>query len=168
MVNQKKRTCITQSRKNCAIQGVCLICKQKIWLAICKFLWSLTNQNAWFVSSFCTELTLSSTVFEKNCTALNQSKWGNFFMYIISSQMMPSWKLPSVFSSSRFKGISKCWKNRWSLKVITNDLCSVLGERNNYYYYTSDSLWKIWLVESIQSIHNSLWTWHDKCIICCR
>ena len=32
------------------------------------------------------------------------------------------------------------------------------------YYYTSDSLWKIWLVESIQSIHNSLWTWHDKCI----
>ena len=36
------------------------------------------------------------------------------------------------------------------------------------YYYTSDSLWKIWLVESIQSIHNSLWTWHDKCNICCR
>ena len=30
-------------------------------------------------------------------------------------------------------------------------------------YYTSDSLWKIWLVQSIQSIHNSLWTWHDKC-----
>ena len=36
------------------------------------------------------------------------------------------------------------------------------------YYYTSDSLWKIWLVESIQSIHNSLWTWHDKCNISCR
>ena len=36
------------------------------------------------------------------------------------------------------------------------------------YYYTSDSQWKIWLVESIQSIHNSLWTWHDKCNICCR
>ena len=34
--------------------------------------------------------------------------------------------------------------------------------------YTPDSLWKIWLVESIQSIHNSLWTWHDKCNICCR
>ena len=33
-------------------------------------------------------------------------------------------------------------------------------------YYTSHSLWKIWLVESIQSIHNSLWTWHDKCNIC--
>ena len=37
-----------------------------------------------------------------------------------------------------------------------------------YYYYTSDSLWKIGLVENIQSIHNSLWTWHDKCNICCR
>ena len=32
---------------------------------------------------------------------------------------------------------------------------------DNACYYTSDSLWKIWLVESIQSIHNSLWTWHD-------
>ena len=31
-----------------------LIWKQKIWLAICEFLWSLTNQNAWFVTSFCT------------------------------------------------------------------------------------------------------------------
>ena len=39
---------------------------------------------------------------------------------------------------------------------------------HNIYYYTSDALWKIWLVESIQSIHNSLWTWHDKCNICCR
>ena len=37
-----------------------------------------------------------------------------------------------------------------------------------YNYYTSDSLWKTWLVESIQPIHNSLWTWHDKCNICCR
>ena len=36
------------------------------------------------------------------------------------------------------------------------------------FYYTPDSLWKIWLVERIQSIHNSLWTWHDKCNICCR
>ena len=41
---------------------------------------------------------------------------------------------------------------------------------NNQYYYTSESLWKIWLVKSIHSIHNSLWTWHDtcKCNICCR
>ena len=46
-------------------------------------------------------------------------------------------------------------------KVITFS-CNI-----NDYYYTSDSLWNIWLVESIQSIPNSLWTWHDKCIICC-
>ena len=42
MVEQKERTRITQSGKNwainCAIQGVCLIWKQKIWLAICEFL----------------------------------------------------------------------------------------------------------------------------------
>ena len=37
---------------NCAIQGMRLISKQKIWLAICEFLWSLTNQNAWFCFLF--------------------------------------------------------------------------------------------------------------------
>ena len=31
-------------------------------------------------------------------------------------------------------------------------------------FYTSDSLWKIRLVESIISIPNSLWTWHDNAI----
>ena len=50
---------------------------------------------------------------------------------------------------------------------IYNYCYSNLGA-NNANYYTSDSLWKIWLVESIQSIHNSLWTWPDKCNICCR
>ena len=38
----------------------------------------------------------------------------------------------------------------------------------NNIIYTSESLWKISLVENIQSIHNSLWTWHDKCNIYCR
>ena len=56
MVKQRKRTRITQSGKNyainCAIQGVRLIWKQKIGLAIDEFLWSLTNQNTWFVTSF--------------------------------------------------------------------------------------------------------------------
>ena len=108
MVKQKKHTCITQSGKNyainCAIQGVRLIWRQKNWLAICKFLWSLTNQNALFVSSFCTELTLFCTVLEKNCTALNQSKWRIFFMYIIRSetahkqrQQTWPWQLKSLF-----------------------------------------------------------------------
>ena len=38
MVEQKERTRFTQLGKNCAIQGVRLIWKQKIWLAICEFL----------------------------------------------------------------------------------------------------------------------------------
>ena len=29
-------------------------------------------------------------------------------------------------------------------------------------------IYQTWLVERIQSIHNSLWTWHDKYNICCR
>ena len=94
MVKQKKRTHITQSRKNCAINcainGVRLIWKQKIWLAIFDFLWSLTNQNAWFVSSFCAELTLFCTVFKRNCPALNQSEWRKFFMYIIMYETISS------------------------------------------------------------------------------
>ena len=56
MFKEKEHPRITQSGKNCAInytiQGVHLIWKQKIWLAICEFLWSLTNKNAWFVTSF--------------------------------------------------------------------------------------------------------------------
>ena len=61
------------------------------------------------------------------------------------------------------------------LKRVSNqeDIRSVTVRKSQLhtyisYYYTSDSLWKTWLVESIQSIHNSLWTWHDKCNICCR
>ena len=87
MVKKKKRTCFTLSGKNyainCAIQGVRLIWKQKIWLAICKFLWSLTNQNAWFVSSFCTEITIFCTVFEKTALLLTNQNGEIFFMYII-------------------------------------------------------------------------------------
>ena len=43
-----------------------------------------------------------------------------------------------------------------------------IAKADKYDYYTSDSLWKVWLVESIQSIQNGLWTWHDKCNICSR
>ena len=38
MVEQKERTRIMQSGKNYTIEGVHLIWKQKIWLAICEFL----------------------------------------------------------------------------------------------------------------------------------
>ena len=72
---------ITQSRKNCAIQDTPLIWKQKIWLAICELLCSLTNQNACFITFFA--LITSSAVLRKNCTVLSQSESSNFFMYII-------------------------------------------------------------------------------------
>ena len=64
---------------NCAIQGVRLIWKQKIWLAICEFLWS-------FDLSECLVCYLFSALFKKNCTVLNQSEWGSFFMHIINKQ----------------------------------------------------------------------------------
>ena len=56
------------------------------------------------------------------------------------------------------------------MKSVENEILPIFlcTGHSNCYYYTSDSLGKIWLVESIQSIHNSLWTWHDKCNICCR
>ena len=98
MVKPKKRTRITQSGKNCAIQGVRLIWKQKIWLVICEFLWSLTNQNAWFVSSFCTELTHFCTVFKKKKS--KEEKMEKFFMYIIMSESPgTSWLFPLYLSS---------------------------------------------------------------------
>ena len=47
MVKQKKRTRITQSGKNyainCVIQGARLIWKQKIWLAISESFFNLLN-----------------------------------------------------------------------------------------------------------------------------
>ena len=53
-------------------------------------------------------------------------------------------------------------KRKIVLIVITPLIC-VVTMAFKVFYYTSDSLWKIRLVESIQSIHNSFWTWHDKC-----
>ena len=86
MVKQKKGTGITQSGKhyanNCAIKGERLIWKQKIWLAICGFLWSLANQNAWFVTSFCIEITLFCTVFKK-ATLLLTNQNGEIFSCIL-------------------------------------------------------------------------------------
>ena len=91
MVEQKERTRITQSGKNrainCSIQGVRLIWKQKIWLAICEFLWSLTNQNAWFVSSFCTELALFCTVLKKTALLLTNQNGEIFSCILLGSEM---------------------------------------------------------------------------------
>ena len=54
--------------------GRALDLKTKVWLAICEFLWSLTNQNAWFVSSFCTELTFFCTVFKQTAPLFTNQK----------------------------------------------------------------------------------------------
>ena len=70
-------------RHNCDIQGARLIWKQKIWLAICELLCSLTNQNACFI----TFLHSISSFLRKNCTVLSQSESSNFFMYIINQEM---------------------------------------------------------------------------------
>ena len=51
-------------------------------------LWSLTNHSAWFVTSFCNEITVFCSV-KKN--ALNQSDWKNFLMYIINWKTHQNW-----------------------------------------------------------------------------
>ena len=74
-----------------------------------------------------------------------------------------------IFSQTLIKGKSNsCFLLRRTQAPPSKRFETPTTLHDNLYYYTSDSLWKIWLVESIQSIHNSLWTWHDKCIICCR
>ena len=60
-----------------------------------------------------------------------------------------------IFADSIF-----CKRRSFTVLQYHSFVFSLLTQVNTY-YYTSDSLWKIWLVESIQSIHNSLWTWHD-------
>ena len=84
---QKKRTRITQSGKNCAIncaiQGVRLIWKQKIWYG---HLWvSLIIEQSERLVSFLFLFWINSFLHcsKKNCSALNQSEWRIFFMYII-------------------------------------------------------------------------------------
>ena len=100
MVEQKELTRITQSRKNCtmncAIQGVRLIWKQKIWLAICEFLFRdfpVNQFNFKFlhsISTFCTNFVFLHSkkfqvfaLFGINWHAFSQSAWRNFCMYII-------------------------------------------------------------------------------------
>ena len=65
MVEQKERTRITRSGKNCAmncaIQGVRLIWKQKTWLPICEFLFRDFPVNQ-FNFKFCTQFQLSALI----------------------------------------------------------------------------------------------------------
>ena len=65
MVKQKKRTRITQSGRNCAIQCVRLIWKQKIWLVLFKPYCLVASQMRELINYFCNELTLFSNVYKK-------------------------------------------------------------------------------------------------------
>ena len=98
-------------------------------------------------------------------TATCDSYDGLYIRYIISWQntnLFLSMRSHSRFTSGRFlEELNLAPDNKEVENYMTR-------QSDKPYYYTSDSLWKIWLVESIQSIHNSLWTWHDKCNICCR
>ena len=71
----------------------------------------------------------------------------------------------TVSSSPAVRGFSSFWLTVFATlhwPPLSNVGQYLDDVRLNGNYYTSDSLWKIWLVESIQSIHNGLWTWHDK------
>ena len=70
------------------------------------------------------------------------------------------WRAQSEYYAFPFLSLEN---NLHSNRIVSLTLWKV-----KRYYYTSDSLWKIWFVESIQSIHNSLWTWHDKCNLSCQ
>ena len=89
---------------------------------------------------------------------------------VIQMQADVSMFLTNFVMSCVIISLNRCmatWNLLYELKcILLLDIYTVCKIFSNY--YTSDSLWKIWLVKSIQSIHNSLWTWHDKCNICCR
>ena len=96
MVEQKERTRITQSGKNCAmncaIQGVRLIWKQKIWLAICEYLFRDFPVNQFnfnflrSISTFCTEFQLSA-LFGINWHALSQRAWWIFACILLRNEL---------------------------------------------------------------------------------
>ena len=75
MLKQKKRTRITQSGKNCAIQGARLIWKQKIWLVLTRSYCLLANHISTGITLF--------ALLHLNYTALSPSESSNFLMYII-------------------------------------------------------------------------------------
>ena len=96
-------------------------------------------------------------------------------MLIIRRQTiyMYHWHIKLLQSNGKSEGHTNDIKNDhgWnsvSWYFITLDITKNPRSTIIFFYYTSDSLWKLWLVENIQSIHNSLWTWHDICNICCR
>ena len=138
MVKQKKPTCITQSGKNyainCAIQGVHLIWKQKIWLAICEFLWSLNNQNAWFVTSFYTELTLFCTVKKKTALPLTNQNGKMFSRILLGTETCAcidiKWANISMLLLTKVSGNCDNVSFNWSTVLTFSERYSALDINN--------------------------------------
>ena len=100
----------------------------------------------------------TSVDLKQNNTVRLVVRLGEYIFWFTNVSSSTAWRLQGV----KWFAVTIFWNSNIShkkSKYKITDKCI---------YYTSDSLWKIWLVESIQSIHNSLWTWHDKCNICCR
>ena len=95
----EETTRVKQLGKNCAIQGVRLIWKQKIWLAICEFLFRdfpVNQFNFKFLSSISTFCTNFVFLHSKNfkflhCSGLidmlSANQQGEIFSYILLAQI---------------------------------------------------------------------------------
>ena len=92
----------------------------------------------------------NKSIIDQVCSVKMAGYWPHsFFASLWTSTSSRSINTPK----KNLANIHPSWPHTWSI---------------THTYYTSDSLWKIWLVENIQSIHSSLWTWLDKCNICYR
>ena len=108
---------------NCAIQGACAWFENKRldWPSVSFFdHWPIRMLGLFLLFAlnylFC-------TVFEKNCTALNQSKWRNFFMYIINGEIAfqivnytillsrPNIRIPWTGARKKFRAHWCCFQN---------------------------------------------------------
>ena len=93
----------------------------RIWLAVCEFLWLLTNRNSGLLL-LCTELTLLCIELPENCVYLNQSELSNFFMYIIRNSNEPrSWSWGKI-EELKSSPVIKLYGPK---KVVNNYKCSL-------------------------------------------
>ena len=128
MVEQRERTRITQSGKNCAMncafQGVHLISKQKIWLAICEFLFCdfpVNQFNFKFLHSISTLCTNFIFLHSKNfkflhCLGLIDLLSGNQHGEIFSCILLTKKSCPSF--STNEKQTYLCMRKHFTLHVL--------------------------------------------------
>ena len=108
MVKRKKRTCITQSGKNYAINWA-IQAVRLIWKHLIGHLWVclIIDQSECLICFlFLHWINSFLHCFQKNCTALNQSTWRNFFIYITSFKNSTiKWKIESQVANLLEKNI---------------------------------------------------------------